>query len=131
MRSEARRQGSREGGDGHSAQARLQASGSLASREGVVVMPAALDNLTGKVSSAARTGCLEKAWLVAVHHSPEHSASFVTWLLAVPPPRAPLVQPGRAAQPWGVKGDFGETKSEPTVEWLELAGFVTVELSSV
>lgn len=97
-------------------------------------MPAALDNLTGEVSSAARTGCLERAWLVAVHHSPEHSASFVTWLLAVPPPRAcghPLCSLGELLSPGGWRGGFGETKSEPTAEWPELAGFVTVELSSV
>lgn len=34
---------------------------------------------------------------------------------------SPLLQPGRAAQPWEVFGGFRDTKSEPTAGWLELA----------
>lgn len=61
-----------------------------------------------------------------VHHSPEHSAVFVTWLLATPPHR-----PWESCSALGDGGVLGETESEPPIECLEWAGFVTVKLSSV
>lgn len=112
MRREDRRQGSSEGGWPLST-GTVPSFRSLAPREGVVVMPAALDNLTGEVSPATRTDCLESAWLVAVHHSPEHSAGFVTWSLAVPPPRPPLCSLGELLSPGGCKGALGKQSLSP------------------
>lgn len=46
--------------------------------------------------------------------APEHSAVFVTWLLAMPShrPSAPLCSL-RAAQPWGVEGASGKQSQSP------------------